>query len=162
APTAVALAPDGRRLATVSGGRRIVVRDTATGNRVREFQVAKGPIFQLAFSADGGTLAGNEQHLIHVWDVHAGKELSPITRPGLEPRRVALSPDGKTLATAGWDRKERPVLCLWETASGRKLREWQPVADMEETHALAFSPDGKRLASSSSYGDPEQRERLRM
>src|SRR5262249_20440586 len=104
---AVVLAPDGRRLATVSGGRRIVVRDTATGNRVREFQVAKGPIFQLAFSADGGTLSGNEQHLIHVWDVHAGKEVSRISPPGLETLRVALSPDGKTLATAGWDRKER-------------------------------------------------------
>ncbi len=158
----VVLAPDGRSLATVIGGRRIIVRDTATGDRIREFQVANGPIFQLAFSADGKILAGGEQYLIHLWDIHAGKKVSRINPPGVETLRVALSPDGKTLATAGWDRKERPILCLWETASGRRLSEWQPGADMEETHALAFSPDGKRLASASGYGDPEQRERLRV
>src|SRR5262249_42484891 len=153
---AVALAPDGRTLAAVVGGRRVVVRETE-GNRSCEFQVGKGPVQELAFSSDGRLLAGGEQHLVHVWDVRAGREGGRITPPGLETLRVALSPDGKTLATAGWDRKERPVLCLWETAGGRKLRQWQPIADMEETHALAFSPDGKQLASTSGYGDTKER-----
>jgi WD40 repeat protein len=159
---AVALAPDGRTLAAVVGGRRVAVREAATGKRVCDFQVEQEPVRQLAFSSDGRTLAGGGNHRVHVWDVPAGKEVVQITPPGLETLTIALSPDGKILATAGWDRKERPVLCLWETAGGRKLQQWQPVTDMEETHALAFSPDGKRLAAASGYGDGEPRDRLRV
>jgi RNA polymerase sigma factor (sigma-70 family) len=160
--TAVAMAPDGRTMAAVVGGRRIFIREAVTGKRLCEFQVEKGPIHALAFSADGGMLAGGESHLVHVWDVRAGKEVGRITPPGHETLTIALSGDGKTLATAGWDRKERPILCLWETARSRKIRQWQPVTEMEETHALSFSPDGKCLASASGYADSAPTERLRV
>src|SRR5207248_8915404 len=40
---------------------------------------------------------------------------------------------------------------LWDTASGRKLRQWQ--AHLGEVYALAFAPDGQRLASASIDGD---------
>jgi RNA polymerase sigma factor (sigma-70 family) len=158
----VALATDARSLATTVDGKNIAVRETATGNRIREFKVDQEPMYRLAFSADGRILVAGGDHSIRVWDVPSGKEVSRITPPGLETLTLALSPDGKSLATAGWDRAEKPVLCLWETAGGRKLREWQPVADMEETYALAFSPDGTHLASISSYADVEGRGRLRV
>jgi RNA polymerase sigma factor (sigma-70 family) len=158
---AVALAPDGRLLTMVVGNRRVSVRETATGKQVRDFPI-EHPIHDLIISSDGRTLLGGGDHVVHVWDIRAGTEVCRITPPGLENLRVALSPDGKTTATAGWDRREKPILCLWDTASGRKLREWQPIADLEETHALAFSPDGKRLVSTSGYAGAAERERLRM
>ena len=53
---------------------------------------------------------------------------------------MAVSPDGRTLATASCDRSIK----LWDTGTGRELR----TLCREEgwMRALAFSPDGNTLA----------------
>ncbi len=55
---------------------------------------------------------------------------------------LAFSPDGKTLATAGWDKTVR----LWDTTTGKEIRSL--IGHQAEVEALAFAPDGKTLASS--------------
>jgi WD40 repeat protein len=58
--------------------------------------------------------------------------------------RATVSPDGKLLAAGGGDSRGG-ILKLWDTTTGAE------VADLPGTastlYALAFSPDGKRLAS---------------
>src|SRR5689334_3148516 len=54
---------------------------------------------------------------------------------------VAYSPDRETLATGGADKTVR----LWEVASGKQLAVLEAHADA--VAGLAFSPDGKTLAS---------------
>jgi WD40 repeat protein len=56
---------------------------------------------------------------------------------------VAVSPDGKTLASAGGER----VIRLWDTATGRELPGRLAHADF--IYSLAWSPDGRTLASAS-------------
>jgi WD40 repeat protein len=56
---------------------------------------------------------------------------------------LAFSPDGKILASAGFDN----VVKLWEYPSGKELREIK--GHTGPVYCVAFSPDGKTLASSS-------------
>jgi WD40 repeat protein/tRNA A-37 threonylcarbamoyl transferase component Bud32 len=57
--------------------------------------------------------------------------------------RVALAPDGKILASAGWD----GIIKLWKVSDGKELRAWN--AHSGTILSLGFSPDGKTLASGS-------------
>ena len=58
--------------------------------------------------------------------------------------RLAASPDGKWLAAAA-DASKVPLVCVWETATG-KLTHWIPAAALEDAVlSLSFSTDSRYL-----------------
>jgi RNA polymerase sigma factor (sigma-70 family) len=152
----VTFAPDGKTLASSVGRglNSVCVWGVATGKQIGQFRSAGKPVYYVAFNKDGRTLAGAEEHIVHVWDVQGGKTIGRIAAPdGTHFHGVVLAPDGKTLITGVVDKKEIVSFYQWETASGRTLHQWQAYPDQEGIHALALSPDGKQLACALGYGD---------
>jgi WD40 repeat protein len=60
-------------------------------------------------------------------------------------RALAYAPDGKTLASAGWRH-----IHLWDAATGKLRRRF--LGDNVRVHCLAFSTDGRWLASGGDDG----------
>jgi eukaryotic-like serine/threonine-protein kinase len=111
----------------------------------------------VAFSPDGRWLAScggaeSEQGEIFLWDVATGQEVRRFHGQGKKLElvvRVAFSPDGNTLASSDRDN----TVQLWDVASGRRLATTASNGGTAEIQSLAFSPDGRFLASAAGEED---------
>jgi WD40 repeat protein len=95
----------------------------------------------IAFTPDGKTLISSGNESIRLWDVASGKEKAALTRGRSSAKAVAVSPDGKLLASGNWDTTVR----LWDSASGAELATL--TGHTGPLLTVAFSPDGSLLAS---------------
>src|SRR5262249_11572702 len=77
---------------------------------------------------------------VHFWDVRSGRETLCIN-PQERSRKIALSPDGRLLATSGDTGKVR----LWDTTTGQARGQWD--GHKGRVKALSFSPDSLRLVT---------------
>lgn len=147
--TATEYSPDGRFLAVAKYGE-VELQEVTSGKAVRRFPAGDGKVNAIHFSPDGKLLVGASgisglKGYATIWDVSTGKE---VRRVGEESHRDILfdaefSPDGKFLATAGYDR----VIRLWDVETGKYQRQFP--SHNGAVFDLAFSPDGTVLASAS-------------
>jgi WD40 repeat protein len=142
----VAYSADGRLLASAGGRdqeRNIGIWEAAAGKPVHPlFQ--KNFVRSVAFSPDSGRLASTSAAELILWDVATGQKLRaiPLTE---RARRVVFSPDGRRLAAVCEGHK----VGLWDAATGRELVPLQTSGG--ELWGVAFSPDGRYLATCSGY-----------
>ena len=116
----VAISPDGKRVAVpVTAGSR---------------------------GAPAGILIEETRAAVRVWELETGKVTDVVKGIETAIQRVAFSPDGKRLATAGSDKAVR----VWDMETGKELA---ALPTDNRVEAIAFSPDGKSLAAGCKDGD---------
>jgi WD40 repeat protein len=147
---ALAYDPAGKVLAA-SGRGEVLFLDVAGGELKAKLGGQRDRVTALAFGAGGKRLAvasstAGEGHDVRLYDFRAGQPGSGAvaTRHDDVIHALAFNPEGKLLASCGYDR----VIKLWDVSTGKELRVLRDHSDA--VYALAFSPDGKLLASASA------------
>jgi WD40 repeat protein len=151
----LALSPDGKSLAEATSSQlspdaQCVVRtlDTTTGKEIRMIAQGKGRIQRISYSPFGKILAATGPEGTHLWNAATGVEIT--LWKGSERHatsNLAFSSDGRLLAVAVSKAPgEPPELLVWEVASGSPRHELSR-SHHGEIHALAFSPDNRKLVS---------------
>jgi WD40 repeat protein/serine/threonine protein kinase len=131
---------------------RLSVVEPLTARTITRLPEARYSVIPAEFSPDGRLVAlPNEDQTVVIWDVTTGKQHGPRLVNRQQIQRVLFSPDGRLLVTVS------PVgtLRLWDVSSGQQLGPPWEAADgrrpleitAEYPAAVAFTPDGRRLAA---------------
>jgi WD40 repeat protein/predicted Ser/Thr protein kinase len=142
---AMALSPDGTRVACGGDDRVVPIWDTLTGRQLARCEGHKSKVLSVTFRWDGlQLLTASQDGTVRQWDTQTDREVEPpYDRHTADVFVAVYSPDGQRVASAGFDRTIR----IWQ-ASGRQdqavLRGHSGAIS-----ALAFSLDGRRLVSAS-------------
>jgi WD40 repeat protein len=158
-PFTIAFDPHMRRVAWIDSGdrERVVVLDLATRTRTE----LPGGGMSLGFDGSGDLLVVDRFGSFDIWTLSENRKLITIetaTNRTLGDVGVAISPDGKLVATAGG---------VWSTADGRQLATFLTPARMphasegpngEPTEGIdlgaeSFSADGETALNFMPHGD---------
>lgn len=153
-------APSGRRLRSLS----LHPMATAPAN----FQLQPRLIDECCFSPDGKYLAvihtgdngqyAKDKEQIHaetsLWNPLTGERVRSLAHPNSRTRLLSFTPTGEFMAIGirreGWG--EADQIIFWNTQTGETVRTLDLDRD-KEAACLAFSPDGREMATGTKQGD---------
>jgi RNA polymerase sigma factor (sigma-70 family) len=163
----LAFAPDSSTIASLAAEGTLRLWEVATGMEVRHIKLREGNTRSYVFAPDGRSIAvENADTTVSLYEIASGKERLRVGTASKEAGddiqellartiavqtdgstpvapRCAFSPDGRTLAASGSDRR----IHIWDVAGGRELRQLQ--GHQGEVVTLAFGSGGQTLVSGS-------------
>ena len=144
----MAFGPDGHLLALSADGA-LVSWDMSRDGRTTLCRIPEEALAGLLLSPDGRLLLGVKDRQLQLWDVPAGRSCADL--PGQWIGTAVFSCDARYLAYSTDDY----VVHLWDVQAGAEACVLR--GHSQHVEAMAFSPDGKRLASGASYPDDSAR-----
>jgi WD40 repeat protein len=137
----VAVAGDGKLLATVSKDRTARIWDVPGARLLRTLPAQQRELLAVALTRDGQTVAtAGQDGSVVLWDPHTGEERRRWQANSRAVKSLAFSPDGRLLATAG----NHPAAKLWDTATGNEVAAFRCRGHVG--CVVRFTPDGRTLA----------------
>jgi WD40 repeat protein/predicted Ser/Thr protein kinase len=161
--SALAFGPDGKSLAAAGTGGEVTIWDMPDGREHRTLRGGRSPWTSLTFGPGDRIAAAGFDRTVRSWDARNGEGQLVLEGQSEGFASLAFSPDGSLLATGGGDPvsvvhdfsgKNPPpgnqprAVTLRDSTTGRVVRTLDGHAG--SIHGLAFSRDGKRLASAGA------------
>ena len=159
-----ALSPDGTKVITSKTHEVVQIWDAQSGKQIRKLKKRRNvpdrllrsvatviPEFgnSAVFSSDGKKIVTGGHGIIIIWDAKSGKDIlvmSDADGARAWPWTAAISPDGKKVVSAGHGIRDKTAR-IWDVALGTEERKL--VGHAEEVQFATFSPDGKKIVTTS-------------
>jgi WD40 repeat protein len=146
----VAFSPDGKRLASASADRTVLLWDVTASQVWATLRGHRGRVYATAFHPDGQTLAsvGADRHL-RLWDPATGEARSSVRIGRVPVYALAFHPNGQMIALGRRD----GTVALRDLETGRlqatlrRNKRWSSAV-----YTLALSADGRTLAAGHANG----------
>jgi WD40 repeat protein len=164
---AVAWSPDGKIVVGGNshglgkGNSEVRAWSADTGKEAWKLPNFPGEVDALAFSQDGTILAAGggtaAKGQIVLLDPANGRELLKFEAGDIAVARLALSPDGKRIASFGAISR---YVSIWDAGTGKELN--RLLGHQGGVLAVAYSPDGRYLATGGSPSFAEERSEIKL
>lgn len=152
----VAWSPFGKFIASAGMDMHVKLWEPGSGRTVRTYTGVSG---QLRWSHDGKRIAVTTWTAISnpdatlpvcILDATSGKILLKLSKPAKSLERITWSPDDTRIASLSMDGEVQ----IWESGTGKLLKSYMAIG----TGDIAWSPDGKYIATTSATDSNSQAE----
>jgi len=140
----VALAPDGKMLATASYDGTTKLWNSASGRLMATLKGHRGQVTAVAFAPSGKLVTTASDGVVKLWDLTSGTELASHQCHTAVVWCIALSPDGSKLATGSADK----TVNVWDMPTLKLLATLEHATVVR---SVCFSPDSQWLASGGGW-----------
>jgi WD40 repeat protein len=146
--TCIAIAPDGRRIATGAADGGIAIWDATTLTKEVAIAGHQAAIYCVAWDAVGARLASaSADRTARIWDAGSGAALAAFERHTYPVTTVRFSPDGARVASTSYQRPKGGEIRIWGAAKGEELQVLQSgYAPMTCAH---WHADGSKVVGAS-------------
>ena len=155
--SSILFSDDCRYITLGSSDQTVKLLETASGKEIGSFAGHSNYTFSVVYSHDGKYIAsGGEDKNIKLWETDTGKLIKTFEHSAAI-FSITFSPDGKYIAsgshysshgTNGYLNSGDSSLKMWDLVTGSEI--WTFSGHTGGVYSVAFSPDGKYIASGSN------------